>query len=95
MEQVVCTTNLQRAYQRVRKNQGQPGVDGMTVQALGQHLQTHWATLKDQLLCGEYQPHPVRKVEIPKPQGGKRMLGIPTAVDRVITQALLQVLQPY
>ena len=95
MEQVVCTTNLQRAYQRIRKNQGQPGVDGMTVQALGQHLQTHWATLKDQLLCGEYQPQPVRKVEIPKPQGGTRMLGIPTVVDRLISQALLQTLQPY
>ena len=95
MEQVVCTTNLQRAYQRIRKNQGQPGVDGMTVQALGQHLQRHWATLKDQLLCGEYQPQPVRKVEIPKPQGGTRMLGIPTVVDRLISQALLQTLQPY
>ena len=95
MEQVVYTTNLQRAYQRVRNNQGQPGVDGMTVQALGQHLQTYWATLKDQLLCGEYQPQPVRKVEIPKPQGGTRMLGIPTVVDRLISQALLQILQPY
>jgi RNA-directed DNA polymerase len=95
MEQVVCTTNLQRAYQRVRKNQGQPGVDGMTVQALGQHLQTHWVTLKGQLLCGEYQPQPVRKVEIPKPQGGTRMLGIPTVVDRLISQALLQILQSY
>lgn len=67
----------------------------MSVHALGSYLQTHWASLKDQLLSDEYRPQPVRKVEIPKPQGGKRMLGIPTAVDRLIGQALLQVLQPY
>lgn len=95
MDQVVCTTNMRRAYHRVRENQGSPGVDGMSVQALGPHLQAHWASLKDRLLLGEYRPQPVRKVEILKPQGGKRMLGIPTVVDRLIGQALLQVLQPY
>ncbi len=95
MDQVVSATNMQRAFHRVRANKGKPGVDGITVEALGSYLQENWTPLKDQLLAGEYQPQPVRKVEIPKPQGGKRMLGIPTVVDRVITQAILQVLQPY
>jgi len=95
MDQVVSATNMQRAFHRVRANKGKPGVDGIAVEALGSYLQENWTPLKDQLLAGEYQPQPVRKVEIPKPQGGKRMLGIPTVVDRVITQAILQVLQPY
>lgn len=95
LEQVVCMHNLRCAYDRVRKNQGKPGVDGMSVNDLGAYLQTHWPTLKEQLLSERYQPQAVLKVEIPKPQGGKRMLGIPTVVDRLIAQALLQVLQPY
>jgi len=95
MDQVVCTTNMKSAYYRVKKNKGKPGVDGVTVEALGAYLQSHWPDLKDQLLRGQYEPQPVRKVEIPKPQGGTRMLGIPTAIDRLISQALLQVLQPY
>lgn len=95
MEQVVCLPNLRRAYDRVRKNKGKPGVDGMSVNELGKYLQTHWPTLKEQLLSDRYQPRAVLKVEIPKAQGGKRMLGIPTVVDRLIAQALLQVLQPY
>jgi RNA-directed DNA polymerase len=95
MEQVVCASNLRRAYDRVRKNKGKPGVDGMSVNDLGLYLQTHWPTLKEQLLTDRYQPQAVLKVEIPKAQGGKRMLGIPTVVDRLIAQALLQVLQPY
>lgn len=95
MEQVVCRDNLKRAYHRVVGNRGKPGVDGMGVEALGAHLQLQWPNLKDQLLRGSYQPQAVRKVEIPKPQGGKRMLGIPTVLDRLISQAFLQVLQPY
>lgn len=95
MEQVVCASNLRRAYDRVRKNKGKPGVDGMSVNDLGRYWQTHWPTLTEQLLTDRYQPQAVLKVEIPKAQGGKRMLGIPTVVDRLIAQALLQVLQPY
>jgi len=83
-----------RAYERVVKNQGAPGVDGLTVSEFKPWLQRHWVRVKQDLLTGVYQPEAVRKVEIPKPQGGVRTLGIPTVVDRLIQQALHQVLQP-
>lgn len=94
MEQVVCKANMQRAYARVMRNKGAPGIDGMCVAELKAHLQTHWPRLRAQLLAGEYVPQPVRGVNIPKPNGGVRTLGIPTVLDRLIQQALLQVLQP-
>jgi RNA-directed DNA polymerase len=83
-----------RAYDRVRRNKGAPGVDGMTVEALKPYLKAHWPEIKQQLLDGHYCPQPVRKVEIPKPGGGVRMLGIPCVLDRLIQQALHQVLSP-
>jgi len=94
MEAVVARENMFRAYERVVSNKGAAGVDGMTVEQLKPYLQEHWAKIKEELLKGEYQPQPVRSVEIPKPQGGVRQLGIPTAADRLIQQALHQVLSP-
>ncbi|HEX4634083.1 MAG TPA: group II intron reverse transcriptase/maturase, partial [Gemmatimonadales bacterium] len=94
MEQVVERGNLRRALQRVRQNQGSPGVDGMTVDALPAYLRVHWAALRQALLAGSYQPQPVRRCAIPKRGGGIRQLGIPTVLDRFIQQAVLQVLQP-
>jgi RNA-directed DNA polymerase len=92
MEVIVDADNMRRALKRVRANRGSPGVDGMTVQQLPEFLKLHWPRLKQELLEGSYQPQPVRRVEIPKPDGGKRQLGIPTALDRLIQQATLQVL---
>jgi RNA-directed DNA polymerase len=94
MERVVETSNMRSALKRVRQNQGAAGIDGLTTQELGAWLKQHWLRVKEALLGGQYMPRPVRKVEIPKPQGGVRTLGIPTVVDRLIQQALLQVLQP-
>ena len=95
MEQVVERRNAIAALQRVRKNQGSPGIDGMTVKALGGYLKENWERLRAELLAGTYKPQPVRRVEIPKKSGdGFRMLGIPCAVDRFIQQCILQVLQP-
>jgi group II intron reverse transcriptase/maturase len=94
MEQVCERRNLQAAFRRVRRNAGSPGIDGMTVEQLSDHLRVHWPRLREELLAGLYQPQPVRRVTIPKPGGGERELGIPTVLDRFIQQALLQVLQP-
>lgn len=94
MEAVVARENMLRAYERVVSNKGSAGIDGMTVEQLKPYLQERWAKIKEELLKGEYQPQPVRCVEIPKPQGGMRQLGIPTVVDRLIQQALHQVLSP-
>jgi len=95
MEEVVCRENMLAAYQRVVGNQGAPGVDGMTVGELMPMLRQRWQAIREELLSGGYRPAPVRKVEIPKPDGkGVRMLGIPTVLDRLLQQALLQVLQP-
>lgn len=94
MESVIDSDNMQRAYRRVVANKGAPGADGMTVPQLADHLKQHWPTLRERLLAGEYHPSPVRAVEIPKPKGGTRRLGIPTVTDRLIQQALLQVLTP-
>jgi RNA-directed DNA polymerase len=93
MEAVVERGNMLCAYERVVKNEGAPGVDGLTVAKLKPWLQAHWGKVRQALLAGEYMPAAVRKVEIPKPQGGVRTLGIPTVVDRLIQQALHQVMQ--
>jgi RNA-directed DNA polymerase len=94
MEQVCEPKNLVRAYRRVRANKGKPGVDGMTVHELADWLRHHHEALTASLLDGTYQPQPVRGVQIPKPGGGQRQLGIPVAVDRLVQQAILQVLNP-
>lgn len=95
IEQVVRRENLVAAHARVVRNGGAPGVDGMPVDGLMPYCRQHWARIREQLLSGTYVPHPVRRVEIPKPDGkGVRMLGIPTVLDRFIQQALLQVLSP-
>lgn len=94
MEAVVERGNLWLAYQRVVANKGAPGVDALTVAEFKSYLQQHWPTIKGRLLAGTYRPQPVRRVDIPKSQGGVRTLGIPTVVDRLIQQALHQVLQP-
>jgi group II intron reverse transcriptase/maturase len=94
MDAVVERGNLMLAYQRVVANKGAAGVDQLAVSALKDHLKQHWPTIRTRLLAGEYQPQPVRRVDIPKPQGGVRTLGIPTVVDRLLQQALHQVLQP-
>jgi RNA-directed DNA polymerase len=94
MEEVCQRENLQRALTRVKANRGSPGIDGMTVDELPGYLWEHWPGIREQLMAGNYQPQPVRRVEIPKPGGGVRKLGIPTVLDRLIQQAVLQVLQP-
>ncbi|NJO35463.1 MAG: group II intron reverse transcriptase/maturase [Rhodospirillales bacterium] len=95
MERVVERPNLLAALKRVRRNQGSPGIDGMTVDELPAYLGEHWPRLREQLLAGTYQPAPVKRQAIPKRGGGMRELGIPTVLDRFIQQALLQVLQPH
>ncbi len=93
MEEVVERANLKEALKRVKANRGSPGVDGMTVQQLPGYLREHWPAIREQVLRGTYRPQPVKRVEIPKPDGGVRQLGIPTVLDRFIQQAVLQVLQ--
>lgn len=94
MDAVVAADNMRQALKRVRANKGSPGVDGMTVGELPGYLKGAWPHLQQELLGGTYKPQPVKRVEIPKPAGGVRELGIPTVVDRLIQQALLQVLTP-
>ena len=94
IEEVIEPSNLRKALKRVQANKGSPGVDGMTVQELPGYLREHWPIHREQLLGGTYEPQPVRRVEIPKPSGGVRKLGVPTVLDRFIQQAVLQVLQP-
>ena len=93
METVVEPGNLKKALARVRRNKGAPGIDGMSVDELGNHLKDHWSEIKTRLLDGSYTPQPVRRVEIPKASGGIRPLGVPTVLDRFIQQAVMQVLQ--
>lgn len=92
MEEVCRRDNLWKALKRVQVNQGAPGVDGMTVRQLPKYLKRHWPKIREQLLAGTYRPQPVKRVEIPKPDGGVRKLGIPTALDRFIQQTVQQVL---
>lgn len=94
LERVLEGDNLRLAYKRVVQNGGAPGVDGVTVANLQVYLNTHWGRVKTELLTGAYRPAPVKRVEIPKPGGGVRQLGIPTVMDRLLQQALLQVLNP-
>jgi RNA-directed DNA polymerase len=94
MEAVVERRNLQLAYQRVVENKGAAGVDDITVAELKDHLKQHWPSIRAKLLAGAYVPSAVRRVDIPKPDGGLRTLGIPTVVERLIQQALHQVLSP-
>ena len=94
MEEVVERANMQAALKRVKQNRGGPGVDGMTVDELPAHLQTAWPRIREDLLAGTYRPTVVLRREIPKASGGVRELGIPTVVDRLVQQAILQVLQP-
>jgi RNA-directed DNA polymerase len=93
MEEVCERENLKEALRRVKANKGSPGVDGMTVSGITDYLKQHWPAIREQLLAGTYEPKPVRRVEIPKPDGGVRKLGIPTVLDRLIQQAVMQVLQ--
>lgn len=95
MEEICQRENLRRALQRVRQNKGSPGIDGMTVKKLSGYLKKHWPQIREQLLAGTYSPEPVKRIEIPKPDGGIRKLGIPTVLDRFIQQAIMQVLQKY
>nr|WP_062286090.1 group II intron reverse transcriptase/maturase [Moorella mulderi] len=94
MEQVVERHNMLAALKRVERNGGAPGVDGIPTERLRDQIRAEWPRIREELLAGTYRPKPVRRVEIPKPGGGKRMLGIPTVMDRLIQQALLQVLTP-
>src|SRR5580658_1884024 len=93
MEEVCERENLKEALRRVKANKGSAGVDGMTVGGITDYLKQHWPAIREQLLNGTYEPRPVRRVEIPKPDGGVRKLGIPTVLDRLIQQAVMQVLQ--
>ena len=94
MEQILSRENLNAAYLKVKANQGAPGVDGMSVTELKDHVRKHWVSLEAKLKAGTYQPAAVRAVEIPKANGGTRTLGIPTVLDRLIQQAILQVMSP-
>src|SRR5271165_5460286 len=93
MEEVCGRENCQQALRRVKANKGSPGIDGMKVSELPGYLKQHWPAIREQLLSGTYQPQAVRRVEIAKPDGGMRQLGIPTVLDRMIQQAVMQVLQ--
>jgi RNA-directed DNA polymerase len=93
MEEVCEWENCMQALKRVKTNKGSPGVDGMTVQQLPDYLKQHGLEIREQLLTGTYKPKPVKRVEIPKPEGGVRKLGIPCVLDRFLQQAVMQVLQ--
>ena len=94
LQAALTRENLQRAFKRVRSNKGAAGVDALDIDQTARHLATQWPVIREQLLAGTYRPSAVRRVTIPKPDGGQRELGIPTVTDRLIQQALLQVLQP-
>ncbi|AFV11267.1 RNA-directed DNA polymerase [Thermacetogenium phaeum DSM 12270] len=94
MEQVVERSNMLAALKRVERNGGAPGIDGVPTERLRDQIRAEWRRIREELLAGTYRPEPVRRVEIPKPGGGERLLGIPTVMDRLIQQALLQVLTP-
>jgi group II intron reverse transcriptase/maturase len=94
MEQIVERKNLLEALERVESNKGAAGIDGVSTEQLREYIVEHWEKIRKQLLEGTYKPAPVRRVEIPKPDGGVRLLGIPTVIDRLIQQAILQVLTP-
>jgi RNA-directed DNA polymerase len=94
LEQILSRENLQRAWKRVKANKGAPGIDKMSIEEFPEFARKQWDDIRESLLAGTYQPSPVRRVEIPKPTGGTRPLGIPTVLDRLIQQAMSQVLGP-
>ncbi len=94
LPQALASANMVKAWKRVKANRGSAGVDGRTIAETAAYLRTHWPRIREALLNGSYRPEPVRRVQIPKPGGGMRELGIPTVTDRLVQQALLQVLQP-
>lgn len=94
MQAVLAPANLQQAWRRVKSNRGAPGIDGLRIEDFPAYARAHWPAIRQTLADGRYQPQPVRRVSIPKPNGGERALGIPTVVDRVIQQAIAQVMTP-
>jgi RNA-directed DNA polymerase len=94
LEEILDIRNVQKAFKQVTANKGAGGIDGMQTDELRDYLNANWQTLRKEILEGNYKPQPVRKVEIPKPQGGTRMLGIPTVKDRLLQQAIAQWLSP-
>ena len=94
LEKILSNDNLNVAYKRVCANKGAGGVDDVTVEQLGDYIKENWNGIKEQIRRREYKPQPVRRVEIPKPNGGVRKLGIPTVMDRVIQQGIVQVISP-
>ncbi len=94
LERIFSSENLQSAWKRVRSNKGAPGVDGTTIETFPDRFRPLWSNIRASLMAGTYQPKPVLRVEIPKPTGGTRPLGIPTVLDRLIQQAMAQVLTP-
>lgn len=94
LEKVLSRENLMAALARVEKNKGSAGIDGVSTEQLRDYVRQHWVAIKDKIIAGTYKPSLVRRVEIPKPDGGVRLLGIPTVIDRLIQQAILQVLTP-
>lgn len=94
LDAVMARDNLARAWKRVKSNKGAPGIDGVTIADWPEHVRAHWPAQREQIEAGRYRPQAVRRVDIPKPDGGKRQLGIPTVTDRVVQQAIAQVLTP-
>jgi len=94
LERILSSANMEQAWKRVRANKGAPGVDGITIEQFPDHTRSHWKTIRESLMTGSYLPLPVKRVEIPKPTGGTRPLGIPTVLDRLIQQSIAQVLTP-
>ncbi len=94
MERIVAPSNVRESCRRVKRNGGCPGVDGMSVEELKEYLCRHWQQVREELLRGTYKPSAIKQHKLPKPGGGTRILGIPTVLDRLIQQAVLQVLQP-
>ena len=92
MEEALSRQNMLKALMQVEKNKGASGIDNLTVENLKPYLCQSWLSIREQLLKGDYKPQPVLRIEIPKPNGGKRLLGIPIVIDRLIQQALLQIL---
>lgn len=94
LERILSRENMLLAWKRVKANHGAPGIDGITIEVFPEYLREHWKAVRESILSGTYQPLPVRRVEIPKPTGGTRPLGIPIVLDRLIQQAIAQVLVP-
>ena len=94
LEKILSSANMNAAYRRVCANKGAGGVDGVTVEELGDYIRENWKGIREQIRRREYRPQPVRRVEISKPDGGMRKLGIPTVMDRVIQQGIVQVIAP-